>query len=195
MRRYGPNLKLTEKRAAPDGKEPYDVAIDPSGRRVAVGYNDTTSVSILDAKTLASLTKAQTRDVNNGDLSSVAWLRDGATLVAGGEAQAQFQGEWRNFLRRFDTNGRRQGADVAVSANTILDIKPCGEGFLFTTFEPSFGVLSRQGTATTLQSLRMPDMREKVGSAFAVSPDASSCASGSATASRTPSCSISPPRL
>jgi WD40 repeat protein len=174
LRRYGPDLKLTVKRAAPDGKQPFGVAIDPSGHRVAVGYDAQTPVSILNARTLAPLAEAQTADLGNGHFSSVAWSRDGATLVAGGEAQAQFQGEWRNFLRRFDTNGRRQGADVAVSANTILDIKPCGEGFLFTTFEPSFGVLSRQGTATTLQSLRMPDMREKVGSAFAVSPDASS---------------------
>ena len=60
MRRYGRDLKLTAKRAAPDGKRPYGVAIDPSGRRVAVGYYDTTSVSILDAKTLAPLAKAQT---------------------------------------------------------------------------------------------------------------------------------------
>ena len=40
LRRYGPDLKLTVKRAAPDGKDPYGVAIDPSGRRVAVGYDD-----------------------------------------------------------------------------------------------------------------------------------------------------------
>jgi hypothetical protein len=38
LRRYGPDLKLTVKRTAPDGKQPFDVAVDPSGRRVAVGY-------------------------------------------------------------------------------------------------------------------------------------------------------------
>ena len=40
LRGYGPDLKLTAKRAAPDGKRPYGVAIDPSGRRVAIGYDD-----------------------------------------------------------------------------------------------------------------------------------------------------------
>ena len=68
LRRYGPDLKLTKKAAAPDGKDPVGVAIDPSGRRIAVGYSDATSVSILDAKTMTPLGKAQTSDVSGGDL-------------------------------------------------------------------------------------------------------------------------------
>jgi WD40 repeat protein len=87
LRRYGLDLKLTVKRAAPDGKEPYGVSIDPSGRRVAVGYNDETPVTILDAKTLKPLSKAKTSDLRDGDLAIVAWSREGATLVAGGLAQ------------------------------------------------------------------------------------------------------------
>ena len=173
LRRYGPDLKLTVKRAAPDGKIPYGVAIDPSGRRVAVGYDDRTPVSILDARTLAPLGKAQNADLRTGDLATVAWSRDGATLVAGGQAQAQFQGEWRRFLRRFDANGRRKGADVGVSDNSIMDIRPCGDGFVFATYDPLFGHLSPQGVATTLQGPRTADMRDKVGSALAVSGDAS----------------------
>jgi DNA-binding beta-propeller fold protein YncE len=72
LRRYGPDLKLTVKRAAPDGKTPSGVAIDPSGPRVAVGYKDQTAGSILDADTLAPLVKAQTSDLTSGELSSVA---------------------------------------------------------------------------------------------------------------------------
>jgi hypothetical protein len=52
LRHYDPDLKLTIKVAAPDGKRPYGVAmIDPSGRRVVVGYDDEPTVSILDAQT------------------------------------------------------------------------------------------------------------------------------------------------
>ncbi len=149
LRRYGPDLKLTVKRTAPDGKDPYSVAIDPSGRRVAVVYYDQTPVSILDAKTLAPLAKAQTSDLTDGDLSSVAWSRDGATLVAGGQAQAQFQSEWRVFVRRFDAAGRRKGEDVAASDSTISDIQPCGDGFAFAAADPAFGLLSAQGVAKT----------------------------------------------
>jgi WD40 repeat protein len=109
LRRYGPDLKLTVKRPAPDGKRPYRLAVDPSGRSVAVGYDDQPTVSILDAKNLAPLAKAQTSDLSNGDLVSVARSRDGATLVAGGQAQARFDGAWRNVLRRFDPTGGVKG--------------------------------------------------------------------------------------
>ena len=87
LRRYGPDLKLTVKRAAPAGKKPFGVAIDPSGGRVAVGYDDEPPVSIVNARTLAPLASAQTGDLHKGDLAAVAWSRDGATLVAGGAAQ------------------------------------------------------------------------------------------------------------
>ncbi len=83
---------------------------------------------------------------------------------------------WRmaHFLRRFDANGRREGAENLVSSDTIDDIKPCGDGFAFGTQDPSFGLLSSQGVATTLQGPRTADMRGKRGSAFTVSHDASS---------------------
>jgi Caspase domain/WD domain, G-beta repeat len=174
LRRYGPDLKLTAKRAAPDGKQPFGVAIEPAGRRVAVGYYDGTPVSILDAKTLAPLARAQTDNLGEGDLFSVAWSRNGATLVAGGLAQAQFQGQWRRFLRRFDANGRLKGADLGVSGNTIMDIQPCGDGFAYAAQDPAFGLLSARGSATTLQGPRTADMRDKVGSAFTVAHDAAS---------------------
>ena len=165
---------MTAKRAAPDGKSPFGVVIDPFGRRVAIGYFNETPVSILDAKTLTPLAKAQTGDVRNGDLFSVAWSRDGTTLIAGGQAQARFHGRWQNLLRRFDADGRRQGADIAASSDTIMDIRPCGDGFVFAAGEPAFRLLSPQGVATTLQDARTPDMRDKLGPAFAISPDGSS---------------------
>jgi WD40 repeat protein len=176
LRRYGPDLKLTAKRPASDGKQPYGVAIDPSGRGIAVGYADGTPVSILDAKTLAPLAKAQTDDLNTGDLFSVAWSRDGGTLVAGGWAHEPFAG-WerqRVIMRRFDVSGRRRGADVAASGDTIDDIQPCGEGFAFAAQDPLFGLLSAQGAPKILQGPRMPDMREKRGPSFLVSRDATS---------------------
>jgi Caspase domain/WD domain, G-beta repeat len=175
LRRYKSDLKLPPlKRTAPDGKLPYSVAIDPSGRRVAGGYLDQTQVSILDATTLARLAKAETNDLGKGDLSAVAWSREGATLVAGGRAQEQFGGEVRQFLRRFDAAGLRVGADTNVSSHTIFDVQPCGEGFAFATGDPSFGLLSAQGAATVLETPRTTDMRDKLGSAFAISSDASS---------------------
>ena len=52
LRRYGPDLRLTAKRGRLAGRHPFGVAIDPAGRRLAVGFDDTPKVSILDAATL-----------------------------------------------------------------------------------------------------------------------------------------------
>ena len=173
LRRYGPDLRLTAKRAAPDGKQPFGVAVDPSGQRVAVGYNDQTPVSILDARTLTPLGNAQTSDIKNGDLAVIAWSRDGATLLAGGQSEAQFQGQWRRFLRQFDPTGRRR-SDAPVSTNTIEDIQRCGEGFVFVAQDPLLGLLSNRGATSILQRAHAVDMRDKLGLKFALSRDASS---------------------
>jgi WD40 repeat protein/uncharacterized caspase-like protein len=186
LRRYGPDLKLTAKRASPDGKRPYDVTVDPSGRRVAVGYDNETPVSIVDVITLMPIGRAETSDVDNGDLSGVAWSRDGNTLVAGGLAGTRFQGEWHRLLRRFDSKGRHLGTDVAASDSSIMDIQSCGEGFAFAAADPSFGLLSPQGVATPLQGPRTADMRDKVGSALSVRPEASSVRFGLADREQKP---------
>jgi WD40 repeat protein len=172
VRRYGPDLKLAAKSAELDGKHPYGIAIDPSGQRMAVGYYIETPVSILDAKTLKPVVSAQTNDLTAGALYNVAWSNDGTTIIAGGNAQGQFNGKWLSFLRRFDNSGRRQGADIAVSNNGITDIEPCGEGFAFSTYEPSFGLLSAQGVAAVIRSQGTAEMIGKLGGAFSVSADA-----------------------
>jgi WD40 repeat protein len=169
LRRYGPDLKLPPlRRAAPDGKEPYEVAMNPLGWRVAVGYSEQPTVSILDAKTLQPLAKAQTEDIHEGNLSKVAWSRDGATLIAGGTAGNP------SIFRRFDANGRHRGADIPAANSTIFDVHPCGDGFVFAAADPAFGHVSPQGSAKVLQGPITADMRDKVGSAFTVSRDISS---------------------
>ena len=44
LRRYDAALKRTAKVKTPGGKLPHSVAIDPSGKRLAVGYHDTHAV-------------------------------------------------------------------------------------------------------------------------------------------------------
>ena len=175
LRRYGPDLKLLVKRSAPDGRQPARVAIDPSGRRIAVGYSDRASVSILNSATLASLAQGQTDDITVGRPFNVAWSRDGATLIAGGTLSAKVNGEWRYLLRQFDESGHRKGADIVVNiTNNLLDLQPCGDGFAFATYEPSFGLVSPQGVATIIGRQGTAEMMGKLGAAFAVSADASS---------------------
>jgi hypothetical protein len=174
LRRYGPDLRLTAKPGGLAGQRPFGVAIDPAGRRLAVGFAEAAKVSILDAVTLAPIADAEVGGVTNGDLFSVAWSRDGGTLAAGGRAAARWQGEWRFFVREFDPNGRRRGPDIPVSANTVIDLRPCGESFAFAAQDPAFGLANAGGPARTLQGPRTADMRAKVRTALEISGDGAS---------------------
>jgi WD40 repeat protein len=171
-RRYGPDLRRALARATPGGGRPSGVAIDPAGRRIAIGYVDNSRVSILDAVSLAPVANADAKGSGADSLGRVAWSSDGATLAAGARANALFGGERRNFIRRFTRDGRRIGQDTPVSANSIFDIRRCGDGFVFAATDPAFGWLGADGKAKTLQASRAADMRDKLGAAFELSDDA-----------------------
>ena len=174
LRRYGRDFRLTAKRGGLAGQRPFGVAVDPAGRRLAVGFRGTAKVSILDAATLTPIADADVGGVTNGDLFSVAWSRDGGTVAAGGLAQTQSNGEWRIFLREFDQNGRRRGPDIPVSARTVMDLRPCGDGFAFAAQDPAFGLANPGGAARTLQGPRTADMRAKLRAALEISSDGAS---------------------
>ena len=115
---------------------------------MAVGYDDAPHVSISRRASVSlPIAEAQTGDLKQGDLASVAWSSDGATLTAGGQAQASFAGEWRIILRRFGRDGRRLGDDIPVASNMIMDIQRCGDGFVFARGGPGLRAadVGRQG--------------------------------------------------
>lgn len=174
VRRYGPDLQLEMKVAAPHDAGPYALAIDPSGQRLAIGYRDTTRVSILDAATLMPIaeTEESPQDAET-NLNKVAWSSDGKRLIAGGSATARFpDGARHRLLRTFTPDGQRTGGDAAVGNNTVMDLKACGGGVAFATADPGFGLLQADNTVQTLQAPKMADMRNKLGAAFTLSDDA-----------------------
>jgi WD40 repeat protein len=168
LRRYGPDFRLSAKRGSLAGQRPYGVAIDPAGQRLAVGFGDSPKVSILDATTLATIAEANADVTGNLGLESVAWSRDGGMLVAGGRASFNLG---LHFLRHFDPNGRRRGADIPISSNTVMDLRPCGEGFAYSAADPAFGLASAGGMVKLLQGPRTADTRNKLGKGLQISGD------------------------
>jgi len=70
-------LQLLKSTKLTGGARPYSARFSSDGRSLAVGFEDSTVVQVLDAETLAEVARPVTAGINNGDLSKVAWSVDG----------------------------------------------------------------------------------------------------------------------
>jgi WD40 repeat protein len=153
----GDHLKLLTKASAPGGKQPQGVRFAPDGSKIAVGFNDTPKVDVLDAATLRLLYEPDTASVNNGNLGSVAWSADGKTLFAAG----LFQMNRRTVVRRWSSAKNSPPKDESVAGNAILDLRatPSGE-VVFAAADPAWGVLSASGVHSRLMNGPTADYRD-----------------------------------
>jgi len=155
-------VKLAEVEA-PGGREPFALAFHPDGSRIAVGYNDSTRVDVLDSQRLLSLLAPSTQGVSNGDLGRVAWSRDGRTLAAAGR--------WARggpyHARLWPEGGRGQAQDVPLANSTVMHLAslPAG-GWVVAASDPTWGLLSAQGVWQTLGRPPIADLRDSKRGAF-----------------------------
>jgi hypothetical protein len=173
VRQYGPGPTfIKEREVSTNGDDrPFSVAVDPQGKLIAVGSDLTNKVDLYDAATLRFHVAADLTGVDNGDLR-VAWSSDGAHLIAGGQYQAQFQGQWKHPLLTFGRNGRRVGQPLPLSDNTIENLQTCGDGIAVAAADPAFGLVDGKGNITLWKVGVAPDMRIKRGDAFTIAPAA-----------------------
>jgi WD40 repeat protein len=172
VRLYDPDLKLIAKRATTSGKWPTGVAFSPAGDKLAVGFQDTTAVEILNGR---DLTPRPGPDVSNMDalgsfygrpfLSSVAWSSDGSYLYAGGSYQRS-----GNFLLRtsgvtpvirWGEGGKRERRFFPTNAvSAIAGIAPLSEGgVLAAGMDPSLHRISADGETVWARQPTQADFR------------------------------------
>jgi WD40 repeat protein len=144
IRLYDASFHLLAKQTAAGGKQPFFARFDPTGEKIAVGFDDSTAVNVLSGVDLHLLYAPDTALAKNGNLESVAWSQDGLQLYAGG-----FYSEksgWRPVLR-WQEAGRGAKQSFRVSPNTIRDLRPLANGRLaFGAADPLFGVLQADGS-------------------------------------------------
>jgi Caspase domain len=138
---------------------------------IAVGYSDSQAVDVYDASSLQYRFSADTKGLDNGNLSKVAWSRDGTKLFAGGSYEALFQNVWKSPLATFDRSGKRVGDLLPLSDDAILNLQNCGESIGVAAADPAFGVVDGNNNVVTWKSGVAPDMRDKIGDAFTMAPD------------------------
>jgi WD40 repeat protein len=171
LRRYGADFKLEKKsNENPGGKKAFSVAVHPNGDRIAVGFDDSTAVEVYRAKDLERLVPADTADVDNGDISSVAWSSDGTRLYAGGRYH-DTQGA--HPVRIWDHEGRGKGRDVAVAQGTLMHFLPCRDTIAVGAAGPAFGLISLSGEKLVWQESAIVNMHGKLRGNFTVSQDGS----------------------
>jgi WD40 repeat protein len=140
------------------GTEPYGIAFDPAGDRLAVGYTDSTAVSLFDGRDLATVPGPDTSGIDNGDLGAVAWSADGATLYAGGGYQAH--GTFPVVAWAGAGSGTRR--ELSASTGTIMSLRPLPDGgLLVAAGAPYLAVLDAAGTPRWVQRPLQMDARNQ----------------------------------
>lgn len=168
IRLYSADFRLsTRTRGA--ATRPFHVAFSPAGDRLAVGYRDSTVVSLLDGRTLATLpNQPDTTGVANGNLSKVAWSHDGQTLFAAG----QYDDGGSNPVMAWDAGATGPSRVVDRGARTTvfsLQALPTG-GLVMASADPQLALLDDDGTARARRSAPTFDPRDQLRN-FAVSKD------------------------
>jgi len=167
LRRYAPGFASKPAAVATrGGKEPYSVAVHPSGNRIAIGFNDTSVVEVYDAASLDWRFAADTKGVN-GLFLGVAWSADGERLYAGGTYN---RGKSRP-VRVWDRAGEGPAREIEGPDNTILHLLPCGDAIAFGAADPAFGLIGPDGSRRLWREAVQVDMREKRAQDFTVSDD------------------------
>ena len=157
VRLYDANFTRIAQRQAPGGQRPFAVRFTPDGTEVAVGFNDTTAVNVLSGEDLSLRSAPDTSGVNNGDLSKVAWSRDGRLLYAGGR---YYDGTGILPILRWSQAGRGAATGLAASTNTIMDIRTLAHGRLvFGAQDPAFGVFDANDTRVLARGPETVDYR------------------------------------
>lgn len=164
--RLGRNgLERTARFVAPGGR-PYGVVFSPDEKRIAIGYQNTARIDLLDSATFEVIHRI---DLGKGNLGRVAWSVNGEYLFAAGN----YNRDGRFPVLAFSNKGMGATTDVGYFSNTIMSLVTLPEGRLAaSSAEPSWAVFNENGDRIVSSQSQNTDFRD-LGSSFRINADAS----------------------
>ncbi len=149
------------------GQRPFGVAFSPDGRRLAVGFQDSTRVALLDGRSLAPLAEPDRSGIDKGSLDNVAWSADGKTLLAGG----RYNNGASVPVVAWADGGRGNRRMIAAGQDTLVSLAPLADGGLLAAAQdPFLAHLNAKDAAVWTQGPPQVDFRGQHRS-LALSPD------------------------
>jgi WD40 repeat protein len=147
VRLYDSHFKLIKKVKPTGGKRPSSVTFSADGSKLAVGYDDSGTVEVLNRETLELLYRPDNTGAENQseNLASLTFSSDGY-LYGGGFYKKYIDGAWWNLVRRWDNEGRGAFIDFKAAYDSIMDIKHLSDGsILVAAGQPDFGRYTTAG--------------------------------------------------
>ena len=130
------------RRAAAGPAKPLFARFSPDGARLAVTFAEIPRVDVMASDTLAFLHSAETRDMQIGDFSTVAWSADGSQLYAAGRHARGSS----LLIRAWTQGGRGPFRDFVAGSDTIRDLVTLpGGGIVYGATDGSLGRFDQAG--------------------------------------------------
>ena len=172
--RPGPEFRKDAETVTKGGKLPFSVAIDPRGELAAVGFDDIGAqiVDVYSTSTLSFAFSADNRGAGNGLIRNVAWSGNGNSLFVGGARYRPSDNVFGGTLVTFDRYGKRIGNPLLLGDDWITSLQPCRDGVAAGSMAADFGLVDGNNQITLWKASVAPEMRDKVGQAFTIAPDA-----------------------
>jgi Caspase domain/WD domain, G-beta repeat len=142
VRLYDRNFRLlVPPRPTSGDRRPFRIEFNPGGTILAVGYENSATLDLLDGHSLAPLPRPNVDGFRYGSLAIVTWSKDGKTLYAGGTEVGRGQ-----TLLAWANAGRGERRALPAGNNTVSGLAALPDGgLLVAAQDPFLAVLDPDG--------------------------------------------------